>query len=246
MKPSIIVATFCTTLVSALWPIPSSYESGNEVLWIDNDVEVNYKLSSEVCLDGETQWRMRADVCSKNGSNTFADSAPEQIVNTAVERTFITIFELNFVPWKFNPRKSNYEPDAGSRQYIKSITLQQNGADPGNVAKPSSPVDESYTLTVPTSGEVLITANSSVGLSYGLTTFSQLFFWHSDGGAYTNLAPVEVSDAPKFAHRGLNMDTSRNFFAIADILRTLDAMAFTKMNRFVSRSPTQPAFIKLT
>jgi len=155
------------------------------------------------------------------------------IVNTAVQRTFITIFKQNFVPWKFNPRNSEYQPDSSNRQYVKSISLQQKVADPNNVTKPTSPVDESYTLSMPTSGEVVITANTSIGLSYGLTTFSQLFFEHSDGGAYTKLAPVTISDAPKFTHRGLNMDTSRNFFPIADIFRTLDAMAFTKMNRFV-------------
>lgn len=150
-----------------------------------------------------------------------------------MERTFLTIFDQNFVPWKFNPRNSNYEPDESNRQYVKSITLQQNTPEPTNGTRPASTIDESYTLSMPASGEVVITANSSIGLSYGLTTFSQLFFQHSDGGAYTKLAPVTIKDAPKFTHRGLNMDTSRNFFSVMDILRTLDAMAFTKMNRFV-------------
>lgn len=155
----------------------------------------------------------------------------------------ITIFEQSFVPWKFNPRNSDYEPDTGNRQYVKSVTLQQNQADPANGMKSSSPIDESYTLSMPTSGDVVITANSSIGLSYGLTTFSQLFFQHSDGGAYTKLAPVTISDGPKFTHRGLNMDTARNFFPVADVLRTLDAMAFTKMNFFVGQNLGTKAFM---
>jgi len=179
----------------------------------------------------------------KNESDPLAYNASQEIVNIAVERAMITIFEQNFVPWKFNPRNSDYEPDTGNRQYVKSIKLQQNQADPTDGMKSSSPIDESYTLSMPTSGDVVITANSSIGLSYGLTTFSQLFFLHSDGGAYTKLAPVTISDAPKFTHRGLNMDTARNFFPIADVLRTLDAMAFTKMNFFVGSNQSQKAFM---
>jgi len=233
MKPSFIVVILCTPLVSALWPIPSTYQSGSDVLWIDNNVGVNYSSNFEVCLDRKRWQRPIADVCFKLEGDPSAQNAASQIINTAVQRTLTTIFQQNFVPWKFNPRNSDYEPDTATRQYIKSITLHQNTADPANITKPSSPVDESYTLSVPISGEVIITANSSIGLSYGLTTFSQLFFKHSDGSVYTKLAPVTISDAPKFTHRGLNMDTARNFFPVADVLRTLDAMAFTKMNRFV-------------
>lgn len=170
----------------------------------------------------------------QDSGNSSLNIISQQILNTAVERTFVTIFKENFIPWKFNPRGSSYEPGTGSRQYIKSISLEQYAADPANVTKPTSPVDESYTLSVPSTGEVLITANSAIGLSYGLTTFSQLFFEHSDGGYYTKLAPVMIRDAPKFTHRGLNLDTARNFFPVVYVLRLLDAMAFSKMNRFVS------------
>lgn len=154
-------------------------------------------------------------------------------MNNAVQRTFETIFEQNFIPWKFNPRNTDFEPATGSNSsYIVSVSLVQNEPSSQNVSQWATPVDESYTLSVPLSGEVTITANTSIGLSYGLTTFSQLFFEHSQGGAYTELAPVEISDAPMFQHRGINMDTSRNYFPVSKIKQTLDAMAFTKMNRF--------------
>lgn len=181
--------------------------------------------------------RYDTDCCSRSykltkyqdGTN-FANSDSHDIINTAIQRTWATIYAQNFVPWKFNPRNSNYEPDHSNGTHITSIKLKQNQPDPANITRSTIPIDESYTLSVPTSGEVLVTANTSIGLSYGLTTFSQLFFKHSMGGTYTKLAPVEISDAPKFQHRGLNMDTARNYFSTDDIKRTLDAMAFTKMN----------------
>lgn len=82
-----------------------------------------------------------------------------------------------------------------------------------------------------TSGAVTITAVSSIGLLHGLTTFTQLFYEHTDGCVYTTLAPVAITDAPKFQHRGLNIDTSRTFKPVVDIYRTIDALSYNKFNR---------------
>lgn len=231
MKSSVLFGASFASMVLALWPIPSQYTHGDSILWIDNNVQVEYGLQGQVCLETPVWQRSRADMCFVKDNNVFIPSDTQNIVNTAVDRAFNTIFNQNFVPWKFNPRNSDYEPSQVNQRFVNSIVLLQNEADPTNVTRPSEAVDESYTLSVPTSGQVLITANTSIGLSYGLTTFSQLFFQHSKGGFYTQLAPVNISDAPMFTHRGLNMDTARNYFSVDDVKRTLDAMAFTKMNR---------------
>jgi hexosaminidase len=40
-----------------------------------------------------------------------------------------------------------------------------------------------------------------------------------------------VSDKPRFGHRGLMLDTARNWFSVADIKRKIiDPMFLTKMN----------------
>lgn len=227
------LASFLVSSASALWPIPSQYTSGESILWIDSNVKFNYNC--EVWPE-RTAWQpIYTDTCEKGSEENHPFPFPfagdsQTIVNTAIRRTLDTIFSQNFVPWKFNPRNSDFEPALQNQQYIQSITLQLNGQDATQGNQSTSPVDESYSLSVPLSGEVTITANSSVGLSYGLTTFSQLFFQHSQGAVYTKLAPVEIYDTPKFQHRGLNMDTSRNYFPVSKIKQTLDAMAFTKMN----------------
>lgn len=128
---------------------------------------------------------------------------------------------------------SNFEPtvDSGST-YIRSIRLQQNSSDPDDIAKPKvGSVDESYTLSVTSAGDVTITAHSSIGLLYGLTTFTQLFYLHSNGDVYTPMAPVDISDKPKFGWRGLNVDSSRTFKPMADMYAMIDALSFNKMNR---------------
>lgn len=152
----------------------------------------------------------------------------------AIERTVDTLFKKNIYPWKFYPRNSDWEPavPTSSSPYIQSIKLQQTKADPANIMKPVvGEVDESYKLSLTSSGDVVITAASSIGLLYGLTTLTQLFFSHSCGGVYTNLAPVEVQDQPKFPWRGLNIDTSRAFKPMEDMYSMIDALSYNKMNR---------------
>lgn len=62
---------------------------------------------------------------------------------------------------------------------------------------------------------------------------SQLFYYSQQyrGAVYSKLAPVEVLDKPKFQHRGLNLDVARQWYPKEDILKTIDALAWNKMNR---------------
>merc|ERR1712121_631332 len=41
---------------------------------------------------------------------------------------------------------------------------------------------------------------------------------------------VNIMDAPIYRYRGLLLDTSRNFFPVRDIKRTIDGMAQNKLN----------------
>ncbi|KAK6388583.1 hypothetical protein LTR65_007739 [Meristemomyces frigidus] len=218
MLRSLVIA-LCATSASAIWPIPSTYTSGGEVLWITRDVAINYKTANETTHG--------------YGSPSNNSSWSSDIVTSAVERTYDTLFTKNFVQWKFHPRFSDYEPALTSNStYVKSITLYQTAADPSTIMKPTAgSVDESYTLDVLASGEATITAASSIGLLYGLTTFTQLFYECNGGGVYTTLAPVHITDSPKFPWRGLNIDTSRTFKPMSDMYAMVDALSYNKMNR---------------
>ncbi|ORZ08159.1 glycoside hydrolase superfamily [Absidia repens] len=44
--------------------------------------------------------------------------------------------------------------------------------------------------------------------------------------------PISIDDAPAYSHRGLMLDTARNYYPVKDILRTLNAMSYNKMNVF--------------
>ena len=158
-----------------------------------------------------------------------------RIIDEAIKRTHQRLFKQNFVPWKFHARNIAFEPlkSQVSQMTIKVVTLRLAAADQPNVMKAlAGEVDESYKLTVSADGNVVLVANSSIGIVRGLTSFAQLFYQHSDGSVYTPFAPVKISDRPKFAHRGLNLDLARNYFPARDLKRMIDAMAFNKLNRF--------------
>lgn len=249
MKP-LLFSAICAVEVRAIWPLPSSYSSGNTTLWIDKSVKVTYNGAEQVeespC--GPFRWDDAHALQSTLGSYNVACSnvtVTSKIVANAVERTYDTLFNKNFVPWMFHPRFSNYEPPEHSKKtYVKSIVLQQNASDPAGIEKPiTGSVDESYTLVVTADGQVTVSAASSIGLLYGLTTFTQLFFEHSSGGVYTKLAPVHIEDRPTFPWRGLNVDTARTFKPLALLKRTIDALLYNKMNRLhwhVTDSQTWP------
>ncbi|KAJ6425014.1 hypothetical protein OIU84_025727 [Salix udensis] len=91
-------------------------------------------------------------------------------------------------------------------------------------------VDESYTLVIPTASSTAnLTAETVWGAMRGLETFSQLVW-----GSKPLLVPVglHVWDSPLFEHRGILLDTSRNYYPVDDILRTIKAMSANKLNVF--------------
>jgi hexosaminidase len=100
-------------------------------------------------------------------------------------------------------------------------------------AGPSHPVqelgeDESYHLKV-TSTAVELTAANPLGVLHGLQTFLQLVHITPQGFA----APtVSIDDQPRFAWRGLMIDSGRHFQPIDVIQRNLDGMEAVKMNVF--------------
>jgi len=207
--------------VIAIWPAPQSITTGSSVLWIEESVRVSYER-------GDSSLYSRDDA-----STSFSSRS---IVHDAIARTMDTLFKQSFVPWKLVARNelAKFEPEEYAKeQYITNLAITQTGNDNSSTFKPlAGQVDESYNLTIGMEGIAKLSAVSSTGVLHGLQTFTQLFYQHSSGrGIYTNMAPIIITDAPKFPHRGLNMDVARNWFPVPDIMRTIDALSMNKFNR---------------
>jgi len=87
---------------------------------------------------------------------------------------------------------------------------------------------EGYALTVK-DGQARIVARTDAGLFYGAVTLWRLLT--ADGGrGPASLAPVAVTDRPRFAWRGLLLDSARHYQSPAFIEQLIDRMARDKLN----------------
>ncbi|MGH7023208.1 MAG: beta-N-acetylhexosaminidase [Caulobacteraceae bacterium] len=87
---------------------------------------------------------------------------------------------------------------------------------------------EAYTLDIG-HGRMVIAASSDAGLLYGAVTLWQLMTAEQGRGS-VRLASVHIADRPRFAWRGLLLDSARHMQSPAFILKTIDWMALHKLN----------------
>lgn len=96
---------------------------------------------------------------------------------------------------------------------------------------------EGYTLSV-NDQEVVVRADSSAGLFYGIQTLRQLLPAEATFGKSPVAKPcfsipaVEIEDQPAYRWRGYMLDCSRHFFSEEEVKKILDLMASQKMNLF--------------
>ncbi len=246
---------------AAIWPAPQSLTKGSSVLYLHQNIKITYNGAfvcwSPTSSSSSSFWSRAASspsfpqhVCpAEYGQDTeqftnqqlpytygYAPSklTSKEVVQAGVSRALSGIFSSQFVPWKLHKPGSKWEPALSQGQkWLQTLQITQSGQDQPSAFKPlDGEVNESYNLTVSAAGDVKLDAVSSIGVLRGLETFSQLFYQHSAGALwYTPYAPVTIRDAPQFPHRGVMMDTARHFFPVPDILRTIDAMAWNKLNR---------------
>jgi hexosaminidase len=86
--------------------------------------------------------------------------------------------------------------------------------------------DESYELTI-SSTQAKLSAPTTVGAMRGLETFLQLLEGDKNGFYFQG---VSISDRPRFAWRGLMIDSARHYQPLVVLKRNLDGMAAVKLN----------------
>lgn len=135
--------------------------------------------------------------------------------------------------------------DADARrtaEYLASLTahtrhlqLAVKAGAPGEGAivlkrDPQAPVAnaEGYTLDVTPQG-IRITARDEAGLFYGAITAWQLMT-PSPGTGDVRVEPAHIRDEPRFAWRGMMLDSARHFWTPAEVRTVIDQMAQHKLN----------------
>ncbi|THU82938.1 N-acetylhexosaminidase [Dendrothele bispora CBS 962.96] len=208
--PFVLTALSLAGSAFALWPLPKQLSTGSTTLKLADEFDIT--------LDG-------------------IDGAPQDLLD-AVNRTKDMI--NNDKLQRLVPDRGASDADAvSSAPALSGLALSFDSGFSGDVRSLSDEATddlesrvEGYSLTVPADGsQATLKANSTLGLFRGLTTFSQLWY-ELNGTTYSVEAPIEITDEPAYPYRGLMLDTARNFFPVADIKRTLDAMSWVKINTF--------------
>lgn len=94
---------------------------------------------------------------------------------------------------------------------------------------------ESYKLTIRPS-KIVLEGKTAVGVFYGFQTLRQLLPAEIESGAVDNgkvrwsIPCADIEDSPMFSYRGLMLDVSRHFKSVEEIKRSIDLMAFHKLN----------------
>lgn len=125
---------------------------------------------------------------------------------------------------RYLPREVNAAAPDGTTQPALTLSV-------GKVAGQASP--EAYTLTIAAPGRIGINGNSAVGVARGLQSLHDLLPLPSPAGpTQISLRELTVTDAPRFAYRGFQLDVARNFQPKEVVFKMLDLMAAYKLNTF--------------
>ena len=115
---------------------------------------------------------------------------------------------LRIEPTAGRPRRPG--PDEPSIRI--ELAAEQRTRDRPRASRPAAVApDERYDLTI-TTGQVLVRAAEPVGVARGLTTLTQLLAATPEA---TNLPGARITDAPRYAWRGLSLDLARTYLTPA-------------------------------
>lgn len=171
--------------------------------------------------------------------NLALRNATSSVVSDAWSRALSTINTLQWVPAAVEAPIASYPPyptatAAARKRWNRQPGQGQLSFVDVSIADASADlqyqVDESYTLTVTQSGQsVSITANTTWGALHAFTTLQQIIISDGNGGLMIE-EPVSIVDSPLYPHRGIMVDSGRNFISVKKILEQIDGMALSKLN----------------
>lgn len=100
------------------------------------------------------------------------------------------------------------------------------------VIDPKMQGDEAYKLSV-SPKKLVISGRTPAGIFYGIQTLRKSLPIIKAGSSEPIMLPAaEITDAPRFAYRGMMLDCSRHFFSVDFVKRFIDLLALHNMNTF--------------
>ena len=76
---------------------------------------------------------------------------------------------------------------------------------------------------------VSLTAKNYFGARHGIETLFQTMEYDNLDETFIMLGNLQIEDSPKFRHRGVMLDTARNFIEVDVLKRLIDGMGASKV-----------------
>lgn len=95
--------------------------------------------------------------------------------------------------------------------------------------KVDAPDGEGYRLTAK-DNHILVAARDPAGLYYGTTSLWQLLTADSSDAPKATIGEVDIKDSPRFAWRGMMLDSVRHFQTVPQVKKLIDWMSLHKLN----------------
>ncbi|RMZ80484.1 hypothetical protein DV737_g3013, partial [Chaetothyriales sp. CBS 132003] len=156
---------------------------------------------------------------------------PNSVVSDAWNRTSNSINTLKWTPAAIEDPIATYQPFPVAKVKRQSpILIGVDLTIEDSEAELKQGVDESYSLNITeTSQSIIINAPTVWGALHAFTTLQQLIISDGNGGLLIE-QPVAIQDSPLYPHRGIMIDSGRNFISLKKIYEQLDGMALSKLN----------------
>jgi hexosaminidase len=168
-----LVAVALSPVAQALWPIPRTLGTGTSALTLSTsfDIDIDIKGAPQDLKDAASRTKQYLKSDKLGRLVVGRGSTDAQAVSGAKALKKLTV---SLAP--------------GTK--VKSIASE--------AVVDLKSRDDAYTLTIPADGSAAtLTANSTLGLFRGLTTFSQVFYYYN-GKTYTIEAPLAIEDSPAY------------------------------------------------
>jgi hexosaminidase len=155
----------------------------------------------------------------QNYSGTF--SLSDSTIIIADENNFEAQYLKKFL-------KDNYDFNL---KISPTVPLSENFISLINIApdKQTEVNTESYQVKITQIG-IVISANSTAGLFYGIQSLIQLI--PVEKSNQIMITCLQINDSPRYVWRGMHLDCSRHFFTKEEIKKYIDYLAMYKFNTF--------------
>lgn len=167
-------------------------------------------------------------VSYESGKGFFTITPSTQIVISPSSKELSKIADLLSERLRLK-QVQEVQEKSGTTESLNTITLR--------LSQTNETGKEGYKLIV-SKKTITITANSGVGIFYGMQTLLQLLppAVESRNPAVSfekwKVSVCKIIDYPRFEYRGMHLDVARHFFPIEFIKKYIDLMSMYKINNF--------------